>query len=152
VTGSRRFVVLRAHDRWCALPLPVVAETMRPLPIDPVPAQPPFVLGVAVIRGGPVPVVDLRRLMGVSPASPPARFVTLCVEGRLCAVAADEVAGIHELREEALGSLPPLLRDAGEALIDALAVLDRKLLLVLQAGRIIPQEVVGPAGPAGGET
>jgi purine-binding chemotaxis protein CheW len=135
------FVLLRARELWCAVPLASVVETMRPLPVEPIAEQPPFMLGMSVARGALVPVVDLRRLVGAPPASAPERFVTLRVDDRVCAVAVDEVAGVRRLGPEVLAGLPPLLRDAGEAFVEALGVLDRRLLMVLRAGRIVPPEV-----------
>ena len=51
-------LVVMVGARACAIPLDHVAETMRPLPIEPVAGTPGFVRGVSVIRGAPTPVVD----------------------------------------------------------------------------------------------
>lgn len=61
-----------------ALPLVHIVETMRPMAIEPLPQMPPFVSGVAIIRGAPVPVVDGATLLGASPVAP-GRWVTLRV-------------------------------------------------------------------------
>ena len=53
-------LIVMAGARACAIPLDYVAETMRPLPIEPVAGTPGFVRGVSVIRGAPTPVVDLK--------------------------------------------------------------------------------------------
>jgi len=62
----------------CALPVEHVVEIMRPLPIRHLEDVPPFVLGVALVRGAPAPVVDVARLLGVDStgliyAEPPAK-------------------------------------------------------------------------------
>src|SRR5580692_5756315 len=59
-------LLCRVQARWCALPLRHVIETMRPLPTSPIPGAPAFVDGLAVIRGAPVPVVSLSRLLGAT--------------------------------------------------------------------------------------
>jgi chemotaxis signal transduction protein len=56
-------LVVMVGTRACAFPLHHVAETMRPLPIQPVAGTPSFVRGVSVIRGTPTPVVDLKALL-----------------------------------------------------------------------------------------
>ena len=43
----------------CALRLEDVGETMRPLPVSPLPETAAFVLGLAIVRGAPTPVIDL---------------------------------------------------------------------------------------------
>lgn len=151
-SGSHRFIVLRAGDVACALPLSAAVETMRPLPVDPIPEMPDFLLGVSVIRGDPVPVVDLRRLIGAPSSAPPSRVATFRVDGRVCALAADDVAGVREFDEDVLGRLPPLLRDAGEGMVASLGTLDRQLLLVLKAGKIVPLDAWALVARPEGET
>src|SRR5579864_4751234 len=66
---------VRAGAHMCALALSNVAEIMRPLPIAPLAGAPEIVRGLSVIRGAPVPVVDLGRLLGSEAQSPSTRFV-----------------------------------------------------------------------------
>ena len=42
-----------------ALPLEHVVETMRPLPVEPLGDAPRFILGLSIVRGEPIPVVDV---------------------------------------------------------------------------------------------
>ncbi|MEI9986942.1 MAG: chemotaxis protein CheW [Aliidongia sp.] len=74
------WLVCRAGGRLCALPLDGVREAMRPLPIDTMAHAPAFVLGLSIIRGTPVPVVDAGLLAGERPVVP-GRYVTVEVGG-----------------------------------------------------------------------
>jgi purine-binding chemotaxis protein CheW len=136
----------------CALPLEHVIETMRPLPLEALGSAPTFVRGVAVIRGTPVPVVDVGALLGTAEGERPARFVTLSIHGRLIALAVEGVVGVRTLPADVLGALPPLLRGVGSDAVAALGTLDSALLLTLRAARLVPDgdvEAVPPArGPA----
>ena len=80
-----RFLVCRCGAQACALPIEHVVETSRPLPIRDLAGTPEYVLGVSMLRGEPVPVVDGGRLMG-SGGSPVGRFVSLRVESRRVAL------------------------------------------------------------------
>jgi purine-binding chemotaxis protein CheW len=86
-----------------------VVEVMRPLPLEPVIGLPTFILGLSVIRGAPVPVVDLAALTGDRRGSGTTRFVTLGLGERRVAVAVEEVLGVRALDVETLQELPPLL-------------------------------------------
>ena len=88
--GAELLLICRVHGRLCALPLWHVTETMRPLPIEVVAGTPHFVLGLAVIRGAPVPVVDAARLLGEADA-PSGRWIALTAGSHpvALAVAAD---------------------------------------------------------------
>lgn len=135
------YVLLRSASRICALPLASVVEVMRPLPVRPVQGSPQFVSGVAVIRGSAIPVVDLQILLGcVSPARP-ARFVTLRAGDRHLALAVESVPGVRPLSPSVFHALPPLLRGSETPVIGSLGALDSELLVLLQAGRILPEEL-----------
>ena len=135
------FVVM-VGARACAFPLHHVAETMRPLPINPVAGTPGFVCGVSLIRGTPTPVVDLKALLENCENSPGyGRFVSLKLDDRRVAIGVDSVVGLRHLDSAQLGELPPLLRDVAADLIESFGTRDAQLLLVLRAARIVPDEV-----------
>lgn len=132
-------LVCRVHTRLCALPLLHVLETLRPLPIEPLIDTPPHVLGLARIRGQSLPVVDLAGLLGVTGVAP-RRFVTVSVGRRRAALAVGEVLGLHELAQHDTEPLPPLLREAANEPIQAIARLDAELLMVLNGARLLPAQ------------
>jgi purine-binding chemotaxis protein CheW len=142
----KRLLVVEAAGLTAAIPLESAREIMRPLPIAVVAGSPPFVLGLSVIRGASVPVVDLGALLG-RPAGREelGRFATLVVEGRSVAVAVRAVSGIVDLDPETLSGLPPLLSHAANDVVDALALHDTGLLLVLKATRLVLEIPTTPA-------
>lgn len=126
-----------------------VIETMRPLPCDPVAGAPPFVVGVAVIRGRPTPVVDVGALVGAPHDAPAARWITVAVGDRVVGLAVADVVGVRRLNgDAAAGAMPPLLSDAARGAVSALGVLDGELLLVLQGATLVPDDVLELAAPA----
>jgi len=128
----------RAGARLCAFELASVVETMRPLHVESSPGMPEFVAGVSRIRGQPVPVVDLCRLLGVVERAPASRLVLLRVGSRHVAVRVESVLGIGMIDDDAAESLPPLLRDARDASVTGLAARDAELLVILSAAKLVP--------------
>jgi purine-binding chemotaxis protein CheW len=112
---------------------------MRPLPIESMADMPPFVLGVSIVRGAPVPVVSVSALVGAPSGRAPSRFVTLRVDARSVVLAVDAVEGIVGLDATVLETLPPLLQQAATGVVEAIAPLDHRLLLVLRAARMLPE-------------
>lgn len=133
-------LLCRARTRLCALPLPHVVETLRPLPVAGLAGAPPFVVGLSVIRGAPVPVVDVGALLPGSDPSRPTRFVIVRLEGRRVALALESVLGVGEL-PGTLQLLPALLAGASAEAVAAVGTLDAELLLVLEAARTVPDSV-----------
>jgi purine-binding chemotaxis protein CheW len=146
--GSDRFLLCRIGSRIGALALKDVRETMRPLPVEPLPGMPPFVLGVAIVRGFPAPIVEAARLLkpaALPPASAisssSARFVSLKLGERTAVLAVDAVLDIRPLTAGILADVPPLLREAGAEQTALIGALDTRLLLVLEAARLVPESV-----------
>jgi purine-binding chemotaxis protein CheW len=133
-------LVARAGEKRLALRLGDVVEVMRPLPVSTLAGTPSFVLGAAIVRGSAVPVIDARALLGERPgSSPDARFVSLRTGERRTVLAVDAVLGVRTLDADSVPEMPPLLREAGQFVSQRLGTLDRDLLLVLDAGRLVPE-------------
>ncbi len=134
------FLILGSGSCRYALPAAQVLEIFRPLPAESLADTPSFVLGLAVIRGAPVPVVSLSALMGESKAVSPARFVTLRCEHRTVALAVEAVRGLAALEPAQLEELPPLLGPT-RGVVEGAGVIDAGLLLLLTTARIIPETI-----------
>jgi purine-binding chemotaxis protein CheW len=120
----------------CGLPLSAVREVMRPLALERNQALPPCVLGICLIRQIPTPVVDLASLIGGRQGDP-ARFVTVTAETRQVALAVDAVLGSIWVDAGLFREAAPLVCGNVEA-VAALAVLDQKLVYLLNSARLLP--------------
>ncbi|WP_437931662.1 chemotaxis protein CheW [Sorangium sp. So ce291] len=136
-----RTLVVRVRSWVCALPLAAVVETMRALDVRSLPGAPPFVRGLAVIRGAHVPVIDLAALLGVADGQRGARLVSVRVGERPLALEVDEVLGIKRLDPAALERTPPLVSQALPACVDSLGTLDGQSLALLETARLLPEAV-----------
>jgi purine-binding chemotaxis protein CheW len=133
--ASIHCLVCRVGDRTCALPLEHVREVMRPSATDRVEPAPRYLLGLAIVRGETVPVVDAGALLAGG-SGVPARWVVLRVGSRHVAFAVGEVLGIRALAGADVRQLPPLLAGSSER-VRGLAVLDGVLLEVLESGWLL---------------
>ena len=133
------FLICRIGTSPCALPLAGVVETLRPLPTDALSGAPAFVAGLAIIRGAPVPVISGHYLLAGGTGSI-GRWIVLRAGAHHVALGVDEVVGIHPLRRSDISAMPPLMRQSS-AIVADMAALDGDLLLVLDASRVIPDEL-----------
>ena len=115
---------------------------MRPLPTQLLAAAPDFVIGVALIRGAAVPVVDVGVLLGETDKPNATRFLTLRIGVRSIALAVESVLGIREFAPASLQQLPPLLREASSEVLSALGTLDSELLTLLKLARTLTEPVL----------
>ncbi|MET0792355.1 MAG: chemotaxis protein CheW [Polyangiaceae bacterium] len=137
VAQGKRVLLCQVGSIVCGLPLEHISETMRPLPIEPLQGMPPFVDGLAVVRGVPVPVVDLARLLGKESEARRMRFVVVRALERAVALAVERVIGVGSLPVSAQ-PLPSLLGEANGQFVTAVASLDSRLLVILESGRVLP--------------
>lgn len=137
---SQTLLMLQAGSLRCALPLPCVVETLRPLGTQQLANAPEFVLGVCVIRGEVLPVVDLARLLNAATTGH-TRWVVVRTGDRAAALAVDSVLGFRSAGPEMLAGVPALLSNAHPDIITMLGVLDRQLLLMLETAHLVPEDV-----------
>lgn len=138
--GPDLFLVCAVQGQLCAVPLNNVIEVLRPLPAEPVAGAPPFVLGMTIIRGVPVPLVDMGQLLSARRAQAK-RFVNVRTGDRQVAFAVDAVLGVRAMAPDSVHPLPPLLADAAGDVVDTVGSLDAELLFVLSSTRILPNAV-----------
>lgn len=138
--GHTAVLLVRVRAWVCALSADFVLETMRPLPIEPVRGAPPFVLGMAIVRGEVTPVVALGLLLGAAERTTPGRFVLVRVGERRAALAVDEVLGVERLAPQTLDASPGLLSEVLPRDVTRIGVLDRSILVMLEGGRLLSED------------
>jgi purine-binding chemotaxis protein CheW len=135
------WLLCRAGAVVCALAVEHVVEIMRLLPIERIAGAPKYVRGLSVIRGTPVPVVDLGLI--ISDRAPPAtRLIAVRTATRTLALAVEAVTGISSVAADGFAQLPPLLRDAAADTVSAIAARDGELIIFLRAARLVPEQVL----------
>jgi purine-binding chemotaxis protein CheW len=145
----------RVRDRFCAIPIAHVGETMRPLPVAPIPGAHPLVEGIARVRGRATPVVDAGALLGSAQQAATRRFVLLRLGDRRAgdgpdrqvALAVEAVVAVGWIRSASLQPLPPLLQGPAADTLAGIGTLDRELVLVLAASRMLPAELWASPDP-----
>lgn len=114
--GGLQLCALRVGEQEFALDLMRVEEVLRPLPVTAVPGAPSVVEGVVEVRGLLVPVVNLRRCLGLPPAETSTRSerLMICLIGRRrFALRVDAALEVMRVDRTALRPAPPL-RDGME--------------------------------------
>ena len=116
--GQAVLAFLLAGEEY-AFPLSVVREVSRVGPITALPGLPPTVLGALGLRGEILPVLDLRRLLGLesTPPTPASRLIVVQEGTTAAALLVDQVGDIAVLEgalspppADASGQLPPFLQ------------------------------------------
>jgi purine-binding chemotaxis protein CheW len=104
----------------------------------PVPGAPAYVLGVVTLRGRVIPVIDLRRRFGLSPAEPTldTRIIVTQVAGRVVAFCVDRAREVLTLDLAQLQPAPTLVSERAVGLVNGVFTVGSRLLLTLDLPRI----------------
>jgi purine-binding chemotaxis protein CheW len=98
----------RVGDEEYVLDVRRVREIVQPLPVLPVPRAPEWMEGVVNLRGEVVPVLDVRRRLGL-PAAPRTRrtkLLVVTVGGRVIALLVDGVSEVVRVARSGIGPPP----------------------------------------------
>lgn len=95
MADAERYLLLRAGDAFCALPLQQVRRVVRALTIHALPGAAPELLGLAEFAGEPLPVLDLGMLLGeASSAAAGSQVAGVTVVARIGDSEPPEIAGL----------------------------------------------------------
>jgi purine-binding chemotaxis protein CheW len=140
--APEKMLLCLVGPRLCGFSIAHVGETMRPLPVEALAGMPAYVSGLALIRGVPMPVIDVGRLLFGSDERPAiARFVTVNAGPRRAALAVGDVIGVRALPAASLGELPALFREVKSEFIESIGNVDGDLFVVLKTAKIVPSSV-----------
>jgi purine-binding chemotaxis protein CheW len=134
-------LLCRTGKVFGALPIENVIEIMRMLPVEPVTGAPSYVRGLSIVRGAPVPVVDLGVIVSGEPCHA-ARLVTVRSAARIIALAVETIVGATAFAADALSQLAPLLQNAETEAIAGVGALDAELLVFLRTSRLVTEDVL----------
>lgn len=94
--------------------------------------------GVVEGEGGRLPLVDLRRRLGVAPSPGTARLVVVeHPEAGALALRVDRVTGVERVTEEAVMDVPALVQGPSATCVSGIARLEETLLVLLDLGALL---------------
>jgi purine-binding chemotaxis protein CheW len=130
------YVTFRVGEQLCGVDAAQVQQIFRPQGLAPVPLAAPEIRGVMSLRGRIVTAVCARTRLGLEPGGE-AIAIGLDHEGESYGLLVDGVGEVLSLEPNELsappGALPPRWSDS----VRAVCQLDRELLLILDAPRLL---------------
>ena len=115
-------------------------EEVIPLPeITPLSNLPAFIRGMINLRGRAVPIIDLRKRLGVLDAKDELDndFVVMKVHGKTTGLIVDKVQAVVNLKEDRLMPPPEMMEGVDIRYIAHVAQLESELLVFLDIDKIL---------------
>ena len=107
----------------------------------PLPKAPDFLEGVLQYQGAAIPLVDLRKRLGVpAPHREETRSVILEWEGGKLGVVVDAVTEVRQVAAEQITAPPGIVKGLAAAYITGLVVTDGRTIIVLNTARLLSSQ------------
>ncbi len=145
---DRRWCTFGAGDLDCALPVADVEEVIRHPVVTPVPMAASVVRGLAQVRGRVIPVIGLRRCLGLPESGPEVRpmHVIARTAGGPLSLEVDRIHDVIDTAGAPVAQPPDTLDPAVAALIAGTCTLDDRLVLLIDLDSVIA--LTGARAPA----
>lgn len=123
----------RVGEQEFALDIMSVREIRGWTRATPLPHSPPFVRGVINLRGTVLPIIDLAARLGQKSTNASARNVFIVVQSgeETVGLLVDAVSDILSIKTEALQSPPEMSADGDSMFVNALTIVEDRMLRVL---------------------
>jgi len=140
--GAQQLVVFSLGEEEYALPITHVQEIIRYAEPRAVASDQPWIEGVISLRGKIIPVCDLAGRLGIErKREGRSNIVIVETSGGTAGITVDEVEEVLTIEEDQLDEVPA----AGTAFIEAIAKVDDRLVILLNADGIFSGSTIATA-------
>ncbi len=111
-----------------------------------IPNTPEYVLGVINLRGAVIPVIDLRRLLGIKPREFSKLTVVIVVRTeyeertRTMGFVVDAVSDVYNIEPEQMRPAPDVESTVDTKFVKGLATVDDKMIILLDLDHIVSEQ------------
>ncbi len=123
-----------------------IKEIIRPPEITPIPRSPAEILGVISLRGTIVPIVNIRRRLGLPAGDigPKARIVVVALDAGPVGMVVDQVTEVISVDPAALEAPPPTLGEREASVVTATVRHQQRIVGVLHLDRLVAMAPEAP--------
>jgi purine-binding chemotaxis protein CheW len=137
--AEKQYVIFRLEGQLYGAEVGVVREVSQLSPITRLPGAPPFVEGVIDLRGEVMPVVDIRKRVGLPerPADEETRVLILDAGDMTAALTVDGVEQVLTLDEEQIAPADARMALPGQDYVVGVARGDERLIILMDLARLL---------------
>ena len=139
VGAEKQYVVFRLEGQLYGAEISVVREVSYLTPITRLPNTPPYVEGVIDLRGEVMPVIDIRKRLGLPAreADGETRVMILSVRDMTSALVVDGVEQVLTLSDEQITAPDQRVTVAGQDYVVGVARSGEQLVIIMDLARML---------------
>lgn len=144
-----RVVSFQVNEREYAVDIAKVVEIIYFKPVTPIPQAPAFIEGVIDLRGAVIPIVDLKKRLGLA-SDPPAEqagpthhsdyIVIVKIQDRLLGVVVDRVREVLQIEMEKIQSPHKIVQGKHSEFLAGVCKVEERLVLLLNIETLLSTE------------
>ena len=135
-----KFTIFRIGEEVFGVSIERVVEILKVQKIFTIPGLPSFLSGVMSVRGLVVPIIDLRRRFGVTPAGRKERVIIVRYEREKVGFLVDEVIEILTLESDEVRTPPSLFRGFRTEYLTGIGKKGERIILLLNVDTLLTSE------------
>jgi len=141
-----QFLTFKLGSEMYALPVVNVREVLDYISVTPIPRSLPFMKGVINLRGGVVPVIDLKKKIDIGEVENSDDTSIIIVELEFdsgitnVGVLVDAVKAVEEIEPGSLEKVPEVGMPVEQSLIDSIGKLDDAFVIILDVNKVFSHE------------
>lgn len=134
-----QYVVFQLEDELYGVEILQVRRIEKMLPLTRVPNAPSFVKGVCNLRGSVIPVIDLKKRLGLPSGHEDGntKIVVVNVGKQVVGMTIDAEADVVSLDSDQVEPSPALVSGIDAEFISGVAKINNRLLIILDTERIL---------------
>jgi len=140
-SNGRKYITFMANGQEFASDILMIREIRGWTDITPLPHVPDYVRGLINLRGNILPVIDLKARLGLGLTEATAKHVIIVAhnEARTTGILVDAVADIITLGPNDTQPTPDLAEGSNDSCVYGIAVVDGRLVTVLNTTGLIDE-------------
>jgi purine-binding chemotaxis protein CheW len=117
-----------------------IVEIVRAQTPTPLPDVPPYIEGVINLRGTVIPLIDLRKRMGVEAHPEKERIIIIKVHGEKIGILVDEVKEIVRIDEDKRSKPPSIVKGLKPEYLSFIGKISDRLVIILNIDKLLTSE------------
>jgi purine-binding chemotaxis protein CheW len=122
------------------IPIDKVMQIIMPQKITPLPKVPSFINGVINLRGLVIPLMDLRKRLGVEFSSLKEKILIIKINGEKMGLLVDDVREIVNIEKEHVVNPPTIFKGLKPEYLLSIVKINDRLIVILNLNNLLTSE------------
>jgi len=139
-----KYIVFKLNEELFSIELKIAREIINVTSIKPVPSMPEFICGVIHLRGFLLPIIDIKKLMGLhqeKEQKQKKKVIVVSWQKKVFGILIDDIEDIITVEEEKLIPTPALITSMDRNFFKGGFYLNENIILIIDLELILKKHI-----------